>query len=261
MLSMRAFGSLESFFVDKLILIVDDEERARSRLSRLIHEINPHFKIETAQNGIEAIDKIKALSPAIVFLDIQMPGMTGLEVLNQLPDRNFKIIFQTAYDEYALRAFEENACDYLLKPIEKERLEASISKAIKTKEFEDRLSELENRFTERGQFLENICIKSGNKMISLKVDDIDCFSSQDHYTFVYAGTEEHIIDLSLSHLESCLNSNSFFRCHRSHIINLKKVVSLSLGPTMKANLLNKLQVPVSRQCRQKMKDRMSSKET
>ena len=256
---MRAFGFQESFIVDKLILIVDDEERARSRLARLLHEINPHLKIEMAKNGIEALEKIKSLYPGIVFLDIEMPGMTGLEVLNQLPERNFKIIFQTAYDEYALKAFEENACDYLLKPIEKERLETALLKAIRMKEFEGRLLGLEIRFAERGHFLENICIKKGNRMMSLNVKDIDCFRSQDHYTFVHAGTEEHIIDLPLSHLESRLNPNSFFRCHRSHIINLEKVDSLSLGPTMKVNLLNNLQVPVSRQSRHSMKSKMTSK--
>lgn len=243
----------------KKILIVDDEEPARSRLSRLIKEINQSFEIELAKNGLEALDCIRSKNPDIVFLDIQMPGMTGLEVLSQIRDRNFKIIFQTAYDEYALQAFEENACDYLLKPIEKDRLLVALEKAMKLQSFEDKLSELEGQFHKKGQFLENICVKKGNKFLTINAENIVCFSSQDHYTFVYTQSDEYIIDLPLSHLEERLNPNSFFRCHRSHIVNLERVESLNLGAAMKVTMDNESRVPVSRQNRKKMRALMQDK--
>jgi len=237
----------------KNILIVDDEERARSRLSRLLLDINPKFKIEMAVNGIEALKCISVNKPDILFLDIQMPIMTGLEVLAQIKEREFQVIFQTAYDEYALHAFEANACDYLLKPIERERLKVALEKAVKLKTLQENLINLESEFHRRGQYLQTICVKTGDRISTVKVDDVYCFSSQDHYTFVYTESGEHIIDLPLSHLEDRLNPESFFRCHRSHIVSLEKIKSLNLGPSMEVVFENKRRVPVSRQNRKQMK--------
>ncbi len=105
------------------ILLVDDEAAAREKLKRLLSDVKDTIIIEEASNGIEAIEKINELSPDLVFLDIQMPGLNGLDVLSQFPDREFNVVFQTAYEEFAIKGFGKNAIDYLLKPIDRKNFE------------------------------------------------------------------------------------------------------------------------------------------
>jgi|TARA_B110000261_G_C12985894_1_gene318337 two-component system LytT family response regulator len=192
-------------------LIVDDERLARNELLRLLEKFPEIEVVGEAANGNEAIEKIEDLSPDLVFLDIQMPGMTGFEVLEHLhvvPN----IIFITAYDEYALKAFEVNALDYVLKPIELNRLEKAIGKVlVETNETikEDKLS-LESQ----------IFIKDGEKCWFVKLEKVRMFESEGNYVRLYFDSSRPMILKSLNNLEKRLSEQEFFRISRKYIINL-----------------------------------------
>jgi two-component system LytT family response regulator len=234
------------------VLVVDDEQLARERLTRQLGALDPSLVIDTAANGFEALEKIKARAPEILFLDIQMPGMTGFDVLQNLEQRPFQVIFQTAYDQYALKAFEESACDYLLKPFEQERLSKALAKARGGRI--SNVDKLESNLKSSDRFLQKIAVRSGAKAFHIDAAEIVCFSSQDHYTCVYTKDKEHLIELSLGFLEERLNPQEFYRCHRSHIVALKHVASIESGANMKLQCKNGLAIEVSRQNRQKMRE-------
>lgn len=237
------------------ILIVDDESAARERISRYLTQMDSSFILDHAANGFEALQKMKLQQPDILFLDIQMPEMNGFEMLQNLEKKPFQIIFQTAYEQFALKAFEESACDYLLKPFEKERLEKAVNKAIKSLGHANAQATVKNVLQKTNPFLQKIAIKQGNKSFQIDVSDVICFTSKDHYTCVYTVDKEYVIDLSLSYLEENLDPVKYFRCHRSHTIALDHIRSLNLGPRMKAVCRNGLEVDVSRHNRAVMKER------
>jgi len=195
-------------------LIVDDERLARNELLRLLEKFPEIEVVGEAANGNEAVEKIEDLSPDLVFLDIQMPGMNGFEVLEHLhvvPN----VIFITAYDEYALKAFEVNALDYVLKPIEINRLEKAIGKVLlETKETikEDKLS-LESQ----------IFIKDGEKCWFVKLEKVRMFESEGNYVRLYFEESRPMILKSLNNLEKRLSEQEFFRISRKYIINLNWV--------------------------------------
>ncbi len=236
----------------KRVLIVDDEQLARERLARQLRKIDPSLTVEIAINGFDALEKIKANAPQILFLDIQMPGMSGFDVLQNLEQRPFQVIFQTAYDQYALRAFEESACDYLLKPYQEERLKKALMKARNG--IAPQLDKLEYALKKCDQHLQKIAVRSGTKAFHIDVADIICFSSQDDYTCVKTADKEHLIELSLGFLEERLDPSKFYRCHRSHIVALNQVTSLESGANMKVQCKNGVEVEVSRQNRARMRE-------
>tara|TARA_B100000795_G_scaffold269687_1_gene259938 strand:+ start:5044 stop:5751 length:708 start_codon:yes stop_codon:yes gene_type:complete len=192
-------------------LIVDDERLARNELLRLLEKFPEIEVVGEAANGNEAIEKIEDLSPDLVFLDIQMPGMTGFEVLEHLhvvPN----VIFITAYDEYALKAFEVNALDYVLKPIELNRLEKAIGKV---------LVETNERIKEDKLSLESqIFIKDGEKCWFVKLEKVRMFESEGNYVRLYFDSSRPMILKSLNNLEKRLSEQEFFRISRKYIINL-----------------------------------------
>ncbi len=200
------------------VLIVDDEKLARDRLRRFLSEAMPDCKIEESPNGMAALERIKIFKPQIVFLDIQMPGLNGFEVLQQIEERNFQVIFQTAYDEFAIRAFDENACDYLLKPFTIERLKKSLAKAL-MQSGDKALEDLEKKIPH----LERIAIKQNGKTKIIEADLIDYFISRDHYTCIFVGKEESVCDLSLSWLAPRLDPDKFIRIHRNAIVAINRV--------------------------------------
>ena len=166
------------------ILIVDDEELARQRVARYVRSAEGAFVVEEADSGVAAVDAIRAFRPDVVFLDVDMPGMTGLEVLGQFEERPFKVIFATAYDEFAVRAFEEQACDYLLKPFTAERLHEALSRALARADGEQRLRALEERL---GGRLRRFAVKQGTRTRAVEEEEVACFVSRDHVTCVYFG--------------------------------------------------------------------------
>lgn len=195
-------------------LLVDDERLARVELTKLLEKFPDIEIVGEASNGEEAIDKIEELNPELVFLDIQMPGMTGFEVLEHLHVVP-QIIFVTAYDEYALKAFEANALDYILKPVELTRLEKAISKVIEQKEEEGL-----NTSTEKLSYDSQIFIKDGEKCWFVKMDKVRMFESEGNYVRLYFEDSKPMILKSLNNLEKRLSDKEFFRISRKYIINL-----------------------------------------
>lgn len=252
----------------KRIVIVDDEAIARDRIQRYLSELSTEsafrdvrFEIETAENGLSAVEKIKAFSPHIVLLDIQMPGFDGFEVLRQFENRDFQIVFQTAYDEFALKAFEESAIDYLLKPYPKERFSRAIEKALRMGRVEtDAFASLGAGLRNSRRFLECLAFRQGGKLRALKVADVICFVSRDHCTSAFTADGESIVDFSLNHLELNLDPERFVRGHRNNIVALQHVVALSPRSNSEGasdfELSNGMRLPVSRTNRSKVAKRL-----
>lgn len=208
-------------------LIIDDEKPARSRLLRLLGKYDSLFNIiGEAENGEDGLKKTDELKPDLIFLDVQMPGLTGFEMLKQVQHMP-KIIFTTAYEEYAIKAFEENSVDYLLKPVEEDRLELSIKKLQKEQKpvniAEDTLSKILNHITPVEKTITSIPVKKGDRIFIIKLDDIAFLEAKDKYVFINTmDGQEHLIDFTLTHLEEKLPQH-FIRVHRGHIINKEKI--------------------------------------
>jgi two-component system LytT family response regulator len=194
-------------------LIVDDERIARQELRRLL---SAHPEIEVcgeARSGEEALALIPKLAPDLVFLDIQMPGMTGFDVLDRLDDVP-QVIFATAYDEYAIKAFEVSALDYLLKPIDPVRLAAALQK-VRPRVAPPRL--------------EQVFVRDGERCWIVRVADVYLLESEGNYTRLYFGKERPLIPRSLVVIEERLDPAVFFRAGRKHIVNLKWIERVETG--------------------------------
>ncbi len=234
----------------KRILIVDDEPLARQRIERYLRAEDASFLIEMAENGLAAIESIARFRPEIVFLDVEMPGLNGFEVLQQLETRDFQIIFQTGHDEFAIRAFEEAACDYLLKPFTADRLRQALDRARTRVADEARLRALESR-PGYGR-LRRLTIKQGGRLRIIEARDIFCFVSRDHVTCLYFEEEgilrEGICDLSLGRLLERLEPDEFLQLHRSNIVRRDALRALTRAPdgSVSAELPSGLRLPVSR---------------
>lgn len=195
-------------------LIVDDERLARLELRRLLR---PHARVEIvgeARNGAEALSLIKELSPDLLFLDIQMPGMTGFDLLGLLEDDVPQVIFTTAFDQHAIKAFEVNALDYLLKPVAPERLAAAIRRAGPSRPRES---------------LARIFVRDGDRCWIVRASDIFLLESEGNYVRLYFAKERPLIRRSLNALEGQLDPRVFFRVNRRQIINLAWIQKASIG--------------------------------
>lgn len=203
-------------------LIVDDEEIARLRLHKMLSEFSELNIIGEAENGLDAVEKIESLKPELVFLDIQMPGLNGFEVLEKLTFQPI-IIFTTAFDEFAIKAFEENAVAYLLKPIPKEKLSKAIEKSrqLLTIDKNKIYTKLLN-FVEQKK-LKQFVSKLGSKIRFIPSEDVCYIESKDKSTFIHLfdGTY-HIIDQTIQELEKSLDK-SFIRINRGLIVCIKSI--------------------------------------
>jgi two-component system LytT family response regulator len=214
-------------------IIVDDVELARDRIKMLLDDAEIELVAE-CENGREAIEKIRELKPELVFLDIQMPKINGFEVIETIGAQNMPtVIFVTAYDEFALRAFEVNAIDYLLKPFDEERLAKAVARAkleIKKREsssdIEEKLRNLLKEVKTEPQYVRRIPVKISRGTTLVLTEEIDWIASSGHYLELHAGRETHLIREKLSHLETKLNPKDFMRIHRSTIVNLDRIKSL-----------------------------------
>jgi two-component system LytT family response regulator len=208
------------------ILIVDDEAPARERLKRLLADIEGVEIIGEAEDGPQAVEFIEQKHPDLVLLDIQMPGLDGFGVIEALGEPP-PIVFVTAYDEYAIRAFEVNALDYLLKPFSKERLEKAIHRAQEAQaegqDLTSRLAPLLESLASQGHYLTRLAVRDRDRIRVLTVDEVDWFGVENEQTFVHVGNEAHPIRRTLADLEMRLDPARFFRAHRSAIVNLDRV--------------------------------------
>jgi two-component system LytT family response regulator len=210
-------------------IIVDDEELARKRLRKLLLKYQPELEIiAEAQNGEEAVEIISALQPEVIFLDVQMPGYDGFEVVRRLRTKPF-IIFATAYNEYALKAFEENSVDYLLKPIEQKRLDKAVEKLRRLfnsskLQFNENIERMLSQLV--SPTLQRMKVKIGEKILLLDLSDVVYFEAKDKYTFLHTTDREYMIDETITELEVKLDKSNFIRIHRAVIINVKFIREL-----------------------------------
>ena len=239
-------------------VIIDDERLARNELKKLLLDFPEIEVIAEAANAAEGIEKIDSLNPDLIFLDIQMPGKTGFDMLAEL-DKAPDVIFTTAYDDYALRAFEVNALDYLLKPVEPKRLADAIQKLHFDDDKEtigdDQLAVNRSLLNEHDQ----VFVKDGERCWFVKLSDIRLFESVGNYAKVFFGPNKPLILKSLNALEERLDEKVFFRANRKHIVNLRLIEKIE--PYFNGGLLLELKggekIEVSRRQTVKFKEMMS----
>jgi two-component system LytT family response regulator len=229
-------------------LIVDDEELARHIIRELLQ---PHAEIEIAAecaNGFEAVKAYAEHKPDLIFLDVQMPKLSGFDVL-ELIGTDALVIFVTAYDQYAMRAFEVHAVDYLLKPIGRERFEAALKRAKgRLGEKMPEAQELAAAARPPQQFLERLVVKDGTKVTLIPTAKLDYAEAQDDYVALASQGKKHLKQQTIASLEACLDPNSFVRIHRSYIVNLERVARIEpYGKDSRlAILTDGTRLPVSR---------------
>ncbi|MDA0194715.1 MAG: LytTR family transcriptional regulator DNA-binding domain-containing protein [Bacteroidetes bacterium] len=236
-------------------LIIDDERLARKELDKLLGSYDEIEVIGEAVDADDALEKINLLNPDIIFLDIQMPGKTGFDLLESI-ERVPKVIFTTAYDEFALKAFDVNALDYLLKPIQPERLSESINKLVET---EERKPTEANSVDSKLTIHDQVFVKDGDRCWFVKLSNIRLFESDGNYIKVYFDNFKPMIHKSLNALNERLDDRSFFRASRKHIINLSWVEGIE--PWFNGGLMVQLKggekVEVSRRQAARFKEMMS----
>jgi len=233
-------------------LIVDDEPLARSNIAVLLRKDPQIEMIGECRSGVEALGEIRLARPDLLFLDVQMPECDGFDVLEMLGnDLPPAVIFVTAYDQYALRAFEAGALDYLLKPFDNPRFELALGRA------KQRVQKA-NRGESARRNLERIVIKSAGEVCFVKTRDIDWIEAADYYACLHVGPRSHLLRRSLSDLEEDLDPNVFCRVHRSSIVNLERVRGLKLRPDGEYEVLldDGSTVRLSRRYRKQLQERL-----
>ncbi len=209
-------------------IIADDESTLRDYLFKLLQRNWPDLEIiDQAENGVEALKTIIKNRPDIAFLDINMPGLNGLEVAEQCKGE-CHIVFITAYDQYAIEAFENEAIDYLLKPVNKERL-LETRKRIESRleSSPQNLARLLSRFSDKKPWLQWLKVTHQEEVILINVDEVDYFQSADKYTSAYIKDKEHILRSSLKKLEPQLDPDQFWRIHRGTLVRVKAIDSIT----------------------------------
>ncbi|MBV4357168.1 LytR/AlgR family response regulator transcription factor [Pinibacter aurantiacus] len=238
-------------------VLIDDERLARTELKKLLIDFPEIEVVAEAANANEGLEKIESLNPDLIFLDIQMPGKTGFEMLSEL-NRVPYVIFTTAYDEYALKAFEVNALDYLLKPIEPKRLADAVQKLQNAEEKDMQVSS-ENANKSLLSENDQVFVKDGERCWFVKLSEIRLFESVGNYAKVYFGPNKPLILKSLNALEERLDEKVFFRANRKHIVNLRMIEKIE--PYFNGGLLLELKgaekIEVSRRQTVKFKEMMS----
>ncbi len=230
-------------------IIIDDEKLARDLLIEYLDDFNQVNIVATCKNGMEAIQKIEEEKPDIIFLDVHMPSINGFEVLEAISYKP-KIIFTTAYDKYAVKAFEKNAVDYLLKPIDKTRFNESISRVLaptsKSPDIEKLLEEISNRSSKK--YSETIFVQKSDKYFRINASDIVYLEASGDYTVISTDKEQYVSSKGISKLESKLDPDLFFRIHRSTIINQNQLSEIEkhFNGGMIAKMKNGKIFPISR---------------
>lgn len=222
-------------------LVVEDSRLARKELVSMVSQIDLFKDVFEAENGTDALKLIKEKVPDVIFLDIHLPGMNGFEVLEAL-DFVPAVIFTTAFDEYAIKSFEYNAVDYLMKPIGKERLRKAVSK------LPDQSDSEKKEKIEKLTLDQQVFVRDGDKCWFVKIADIRLFESVGNYTRIYFEGEKPLILKSLNYLERILDDSRFFRANRRQIMNVKFVnnIASTFNGKLKIKLSTGEEVEVSR---------------
>lgn len=231
-------------------IIVDDEKLARDLLREYLENYPEIEVIGEADQGTDAVEKIDKLKPDLVFLDVQMPGMTGFDVLEDIEHEPY-VIFVTAYDQYAIKAFEKNAVDYLLKPLDEERFRNAVNRALKRKtlehsSIEDLLSSM--RSERKGAYDTHIFVQKSEKLFNLPVDEIVYLEASGDYTIITTKADQFVSSSGIGKLEEILNPEVFIRVHRSTIVNVNylKEIERHFNGGMVVKMQSGKSFPVSR---------------
>jgi two-component system LytT family response regulator len=216
-------------------LIADDEPLARERVRTLLGSEPDVEVVGEAKDGLETVDAIMATTPDLVFLDVQMPKLDGFEVIDTVgPERMPSVVFVTAFDQHALRAFEVQALDYLLKPFDQERFQSAL-KRIRRQMDSQETGDLGRRLLalvkdlksdQRPSRSDRLVVKSGGRLFFLRADEIDWVEAAGNYVRLHVGADGHLLRETMTSIESRLNPDMFFRIHRSHIVNIERIKEL-----------------------------------
>jgi len=240
-------------------IIIDDENLAREIIKKYLADRKDIFLAAECSNGFDGIKQINKIHPDIIFLDIQMPRINGFEMLELLEETPV-IIFTTAFDQYALKAFEVNAADYLLKPFSKERFNEALDKAfIHLKDKSKQSSMIKNLIDlneKRQEYLERIITKDGAKISIIPADSIKFLEAQDDYVLIYSDEGKFLKQKTMKFFEEHLNPNNFVRLHRSYIASVKRIkrIELMAKESYQVLLDDKTTLPVSKTGYNKLKD-------
>jgi len=232
------------------VIVVDDEEPARRLLRDYLKEVADISIVAECANGFEAVKAVAEHDPDLVLLDIQMPKLDGFEVV-ELLERDLPIIFVTAHDEHALRAFEVHAVDYLLKPFSTERLGEALHRARERIDREERppsLQEVAATARKEGEALERILVRDGSDVRVIPIDEVDYIEARDDTVAIHVGGASHLKAQRMSMLEESLDPKRFIRVHRSYILNVDRLRSIELyAKDSRIAILNDgTKVPISR---------------
>lgn len=232
-------------------LIIDDEKLARDLLREFLESFPQIEILGECSKGSDAVEQIDKLKPDLIFLDVQMPGMTGFDVLDEIIHEPY-VIFTTAYDQYAIKAFEKNAVDYLLKPLDQERFKLAVERALQRKktdtgQIEDLLSGM-HATTPRTSYDAHIFVQKSEKLFNLPVDDIIYLEASGDYTVISTKNDQFVSSSGIGKLEEIMNPDKFIRVHRSTIINLSflKEIERHFNGGMIVKMQNGKTFPVSR---------------
>jgi two-component system, LytTR family, response regulator len=242
------------------LLIIDDEFLARELVKKYLSDIDGVVILGECENGFEAIKAIQELKPDLLFLDIQMPKIDGFELL-ELLDPKPEIIFTTAFDQYAIKAFEMNAIDYLLKPFSKSRLEQALEKArkrISEKQLPGQLGKLQQVLDEGPKTLERVITRLGSKITVIPVEKIWYLEASDDYVMIHSELGIHLKEKTMKYFEEHLPRGQFIRIHRSFIVNIGEIKSLELytKDSYVAVLKNGAKIKVSSEGYKRLKERL-----
>lgn len=238
-------------------LIIDDEKPARDLIRNFLERYDQIDVIGEAENGFDGCRMINDKKPDLVFLDVQMPKLSGIELLDLIENPKPFIIFSTAYENYAVQAFEKNAIDYLLKPYNRQRFELAIEKFL-TRPVGKSLMPLTQRFPDfMGNFpqLQRMPVRTGSKILVIKFEDISYISAEDDYVKVVSSQGKYLKQVTMSYLEQSLPDHMFVRIHRSYILNINYLKQLELfdKTSYRAILYDNSRLPVSRTGGKKLK--------
>jgi two-component system LytT family response regulator len=243
-------------------ILVDDEAPARDVIKTYLRDY-PEIKIiAECDNGFAAAKKIQELRPELIFLDIQMPKLTGFEMLEILDDPPV-IIFSTAYDQYALQAFQANAADYLLKPYARDRFDAALKRALvflrNRTGNATRVQRLQAHLAERVEHLERIAVRSGSQIVVIPVKKLLYIEAQDDYVMLCTAEEGYLKQQTMKYFESRLDANEFIRVHRSYIARLAAIkhIETSGKDSHQVRLVNGKTLPVSKRGHSKLRDMLN----
>lgn len=231
-------------------ILVDDNKESLKILELLITKTTPEIIVAAVStNPADAIQKIKDLKPQLLFLDIEMPGMTGFELLTQIPEQQFDVIFTTSHDKFALKAFRAGALDYLVKPVQVDELRQALDKAIKKRVNNPalQLEMLMSYFKPEKPKVRRVALTASDHLVFVDTNDIIyCESDSNYTTFFLKTSEKIVVSKTLKDVEEILEGDDFFRIHASYLVNMKHVAKFTRGDAGHVVMSNNQQLTISR---------------